>query len=370
MADQRPLEARRGLVELARTRLGPDSAAHVVDVEEAMRLVLSRQRESARACAAAGIDTVAGLPPAGGEVPPAVLLALARVADAEDRLLVLGWTRLDVVDAERPVTRRRLLAGVDPAVQRPLLGLALAQLAFFLFTRDRAPEALGGAGEAVGILEDLVPGDPSRYRPAGVVALDALSRALVRAERTEEALPRVRQAADLCRTLAGEDPACRAYLDLILALRVNVAAKLKRWEEAKAAANERLQVTDVVGAADAMEREAHQRARALLDRTHVTRADVGAAIEASREAVRARRDLVHTREPVSHFNLARALQLLGSVFLMTGSGRDGIECLCEAYHWLGGLGGADVDQLRGRLRAELREARGEYPNIPITVDLS
>jgi hypothetical protein len=152
--------------ERARARLGPDRAAEFTRPATTTDVIQLYARELDEACAEMGRD-----PWSDATVPPALLDVLVRLADVEERHLVLvgGEPGDDTLTlAELAVAHRRQLVR-HLGTQRPLLALALVLLTHQLHAAGRIGDAVAAGREAVEVLTDAAADDT---RAALVLALD------------------------------------------------------------------------------------------------------------------------------------------------------------------------------------------------------
>lgn len=168
-----PFDRRRH--EQARGLLGVDTASSLTSpatISDAIDLHLREYEHACRLAGLAGVDPVAATAP-----HPLVTQALERLADVEERYLVLieRETGHDAVPlAELAVVHRRQLARSDPTAHRALLGLSLVLLTHQLHATALFADAAATAQEAIDVLGHR---GPQRHgtdvRPALVLALDA-----------------------------------------------------------------------------------------------------------------------------------------------------------------------------------------------------
>lgn len=184
--------------EAARAMLGPDSAAVFTRSATTASMIEYSTREFDRACA-----------DADGTTPPTAFEALERLADVEDRHVVLAGPDRGAEElalAELAVAHRRQLAQRMPARHRPLLGLALVALTHHLHATGRCGDAVATGQEAVDLITRLLGADDDvDARPALVLALDASVMTYLANERRIDALEDLLRATDVLEDLTRDE---------------------------------------------------------------------------------------------------------------------------------------------------------------------
>lgn len=187
--------------ERARAALGPDSAAVFARPATTASMVEFSTREFEQACADADGDGDTR----ATRTPPRALGALERLADVEDRHLVLVGPEdraASLALAELAVAHRRQLAHRAPARHRPLLGLALVVLTHHLQASGHLGDAVATGQEAVDLITRLIGADDDiDARPALVLALDASVMTCLANERRIDALEDLLRATDVLEDL-------------------------------------------------------------------------------------------------------------------------------------------------------------------------
>ncbi len=171
--------------ERTRALLGPDTAAGLVGPPTVADAVDDSTREYERLCDAEGHDVWSPVP-----TSPGAVLALARLADVEERYVMLlgGESGHDTLAlAELAVAHRRQLARAAPEPHRPLLGLSLVLLTHQLHATGRFGDAIATGQESIDLLgRQLEVVDGVDVRPALVLALDAsLTTCLAKGRRVD-----------------------------------------------------------------------------------------------------------------------------------------------------------------------------------------
>ena len=204
----------------ARALLGADAAATFSRQTTTADALDLHMREYVHACHRAEVGT-----PATSSTPPPVARALARLADVEDRHLVLICDEAghdSVTLAKLVVAHRRRLARHGPTVQQALLGLSLVLLAHQLHADGRLADASNSAREAVDVLSRVhagVLGQSMDARPALVLALEvSLTLDLACGRRVEAArnlVSSIEALADLAVDRSGFDDDLRRHVDAL-----------------------------------------------------------------------------------------------------------------------------------------------------------
>jgi hypothetical protein len=171
--------------ERARARLGPDRAAEFTRPATTADVIELYARELDDACVDIGRD-----PWSDATVPSVVLDVLVRLADVEERHLVLvgrepGHDTLTL--AELAVAHRRQLVRHVPT-QRPLLALALVLLTHQLHAAGRIGDAVTAGREAVEILSHAAADTGDDSRAALVLALDVSLMSSLASGRRDDAV--------------------------------------------------------------------------------------------------------------------------------------------------------------------------------------
>jgi hypothetical protein len=203
--------------ERARAALGWDSAADFGRPSTTAGVIEYRSREYGEACQRHDhVDNGH----VGTDTAPGVIRALERLADAEERHLVLTGTQ-DAIGtlplARIAAAHRRSLAGAAPSSQGPLLSLSLVLLTHRLHVAGRFDLAIDSGRESVEIARRLVTGGRTEARSALVLALDASLTTWLALNRHRDALDALRQATDVLHDLARREPVYRKDLHIHLA---------------------------------------------------------------------------------------------------------------------------------------------------------
>lgn len=228
--DAAPFPADR--VRHARSLLGPDTAAAIDDIDEAIRVVEE------------GMLRHHDFPPPLDDVPPEWRTAerievIRRLADAADRALVLGPTHADAPTTSNiALSARVFLHTVAGPAEGALLGLTGAVDAHYLHAAGHNDDARALAEDAARMLTDAALRDPERAQPGLVLAHDAWVLAAKALGHAQAALERVQRALVMLRRMAARDAYYVADLQFHLLMLATLHGELGHRDQAQAAVQE------------------------------------------------------------------------------------------------------------------------------------
>ncbi|ASR34528.1 hypothetical protein BAY61_05460 [Prauserella marina] len=224
---------------------------------------------------------------------------------------------------------------------------------------SRQHDALAALDESVGIMRELAAKDPSQHQGDLAVLLGGTAAALMRLERTEEALEKVDEAIASFRKLASgdDDDAGEHELNLCLwlNLRTMILGELDRHEEALEGAVEAVTAARKLHAADPFRHEENLRSTLEhLARVHGELEHEDEALATIGESIVIGRKMAH-RDPEFRASLLSSVESREQILIDFGHWEQALAVCTEAAHLSRAIAEADPagneEHLAGTLNA-------------------